>query len=162
MSKFTRKLAGAGGFWNVMDERTDPAVEKQLTPFSCVAAVGVMLLRDRGITMTQGEVIGIIGETTTAKALAHLLNRLETIVDNQEWHGVIVSEDDLLIIAASRKFAAVFREGRPLGHMVYVLGFEAGLLRIADPWEGTAYLMSIEEFRRVCGGEVVFRWKLSI
>ncbi len=45
MPKITDKKVGAGGSWKVIDERPDPSVVKQLTPHSCVAAVGEMLLK---------------------------------------------------------------------------------------------------------------------
>lgn len=149
------KAIGAGGFWIVEDERYDDSVVKQLTPFSCVAAVGEMLLRERGISMTQEEILGIIGESTTVRELAELLNSVES------WHGVVVAVKYLEKIANKTRFGAVLREGKPLGHLVMLEGLNENKLNIKDPWDGTAYKMAVEEFVKVWNGEIIFRWNLS-
>ena len=161
MPETTVKRIGAGGFWTVIDEHPDPNVEKQITPFSCVAAVGVMLLRENEISVTQQSVLDIIGESSTIDELGRFLNTCEPVGEQHSWHGIIVDDSDLLTIAANQRFAAVFREGRPLGHMVLVVGLEADVFKINDPWDGTTYWMKIEEFRRVWNGDVVLQWKLS-
>jgi len=58
MPKITTKMVGAGGSWKVIDERPDSSVVRQLTPDSCVAAVGEMLLPGRGISVSQQKIIG--------------------------------------------------------------------------------------------------------
>jgi hypothetical protein len=161
MANETVKRIGAGGWWRVIDEQPDPTVEKQITLYSCVAAVGVMLLRANGISVTQQSAIDIIGESSTIEELGRFLNSREPIGEQNSWHGIIVDDNDLLTIAAHQSFAAVFREGRPLGHMVLVVGLEGDMLKINDPWDGTTYWMKLEEFRRVWNGDVVLQWKLS-
>lgn len=132
MSKITIKNAGAGGSWKVLDERHDPSVVKQLTPLSCVAAVGEMLLRDRGISMTQAAIIDIIGEVSGHEQLADALNRIDR---SDRWFGGTVVVNNLEAVASFGEFAAVLREGRPLGHMVLVRELIEDHVVIADPWK---------------------------
>lgn len=160
MLKITTKNLGAGGYWKVIDEKIDASVVKQLTPFSCVAAVGVMLLRHRGITMTQDAVIDIIGEVSTTEQLAEFLNRIDQIADGNGWYGGFVSVEDFEKIAVGGQFGAVLREGRPLGHLVLVSELADDFLIISDPWDGTTYMMAVDEFLKVWDGEIVFGWKL--
>jgi filamentous hemagglutinin len=160
MSKITNRKVGAGGFWTVINERKDDSVIKQLTPFSCVAAVGEMLLREREIEMTQVEIIDIIGESSTTSRLAYLLNEKDNSPP-EKWHGIIVAVKYLEMIAKKSSFGAVLREGNPLGHLVLVETLNGNLLAIKDPWDGTKYEMTTEEFLKVWNGEIVFKWNLS-
>ena len=160
MEKSSIKKIGAGGFWKVFNERSDDSVVRQLTPLSCVAAVGEMLLTSRGISMTQKEIIGIIGEASTTEKLAVLLNEVDQSSDEKKWHGVIVAVRFLEKIVADEPFGAVLREGSPLGHLVLVEKMERNLLFIKDPWEATLYQMKAEDFLSVWNGEVILRWNL--
>jgi filamentous hemagglutinin len=160
MTKITNRKVGAGGFWKVINERKDASVVKQLTPFSCVAAVGEMLLRERGIEMTQTEIIDIIGEASTTKELANLLNEKDTTFD-EKWYGVVVAVKYLEKIARKSSFGAVLREGSALGHLVLVESLSENLLTIKDPWDATKYEMTVVEFLNVWNGEIVFKWNLS-
>jgi ABC-type bacteriocin/lantibiotic exporter with double-glycine peptidase domain len=160
MSKIMNRQVGAGGFWTVINERKDDSVVRQSTPFSCVAAVGEMLLRERKIEMTQTEIIDIIGEASTTKQLAYLLNEKDKS-SPEKWHGIIVSVKYLEMIAKRSAFGAVLREGNPLGHLVLVETLSGNLLSIKDPWDGTKYEMTTEEFLKVWNGEIVFKWNLS-
>lgn len=161
MSKVSTRKVGAGGFWKALNERKDPSVVKQKTPLSCVAAVGEMLLRARGIEMTQTEIIDIIGEASTTDKLADLLNEKDKSAGGEKWHGVIVAVKYLHKIANKSSFGAVLREGTPLGHLVLVEKLEENLLFIKDPWDGTAYQMTIVDFLEVWNGEIIFKWNLS-
>lgn len=159
MKESIRKI-GAGGFWKTIDEKPDASVIKQLTPFSCVSAVGEMMLRERGVSMTQQEIIDIIGESSTTENLAGLLNKVDKPTGGERWYGTIVDISDLPKILKKGSFAAVLREGSPLGHLVFVEGLEENdLLIIKDPWDGTSYRMNRAEFYRVWNGELVFKWK---
>jgi filamentous hemagglutinin len=157
MPKKRPKNVGAGGYWNVIDEKLDVSVIRQATPFSCVAAVGAMLLQNRGISMTQEAIIDIIGESSSTESLATMLNQIDAI-DDTRWYGGFVAVHNLEKIGASGQFGAVFREGRPLGHLVLVRNLSEDLIHISDPWEGTIYKMTVNEFLAVWDGEVVFRW----
>lgn len=161
MSETTTEKIGADGFWKVLNEKQDASVIKQITPFSCVAAVGVMLLQTRGITMTQEEIIDIIGESSTTTELARLLNDIDKSDSEDRWHGVIVGVKYLKIIISKSSFGAVLREGNPLGHLVLVEKSDENLLYIKDPWDKTSYQMTVEEFLKVWNGEVILRWNLS-
>lgn len=132
MDNITHRKVGAGGFWTVINERRDDSVVKQITPFSCVAAV---------------------------KELADLLNEKDK--SDEKWCGVIVAVKYLEVIAEKSSFGAVLREGNPLGHLALVEGLKENLLTVKDPWGGTRYEMTIEEFLRVWNGEVVLKWNLS-
>lgn len=160
MSEISTKKVGAGGFWKVLNEKNDPTVIKQKTPFSCVAAVGEMILFDLKIKMTQSEIIDIIGEESTTNKLAFLLNEVDKDLSSEKWHGVIVAVRHLKEIASKRSFGAVLREGSPLGHLVLVEKIEENLIFIKDPWEGTTYQMKLKEFLKVWNGEVLIKWKL--
>lgn len=144
----------------MIDERPEALVIRQKTPFSCVAAVGVMLLQNRGITMTQEQIIDIIGEASTTEDLANLLNEVDKPSGDVKWHGVIIAVKYLEKIALKTSFGAVLREGKPLGHLVLVECLHGNLLSIKDPWDGTVYQMTIEEFLKVWNGEVILRWNL--
>lgn len=160
MDKITSRKVGAGGYWKVINERKDDSVVRQITPFSCVAAVGEMLLRERGIEMTQAEIIDIIGEASTTEDLADLLNKIDKPSGNLKWYGFIIAVEHLEKIVLKTSFGAVLREGNPLGHLVLVEGLHGNLLTIKDSWDATVYQMTVEEFLKVWNGEVVLRWNL--
>lgn len=69
--------------------------------------------------MTQEAIIDIIGELSSTEQLAKLLNQVDSI-DDKQWHGGFVDVETLPKIAAVGQFGAVLREGRPLGHLVFV------------------------------------------
>lgn len=161
MSEISNTQIGTGGFWNAINEKKDRSVVRQITPLSCVAAVGEMLLRDRGIAMTQQQIIDIIGESSTTSQLAILLNDIDKPIGEEKWHGVIVATRHLEKIVNESSFGAVLREGSSLGHLVLVEKFDEDLLTVKDPWEGTTYQILIIEFLKVWNGEIIFRWNLS-
>lgn len=154
MPNITTKKVGAGGSWKVIDERPDPSVVKQLTPFSCVAAVGEMLLNSRGISMSQQEIIDIIGELSTPEHLAQALNEIDSV----RWYGGFIDPDDPAALDERYEFGVVFRDGQSLGHMVFVTHFAEALVYVMDPWEGTSYKMARTEFSNVWDGGVVIIW----
>ena len=160
MPKITTIKVGAGGFWQVTDEHPDPSVVRQLTTHSCVAAVGEMLLRSRGISVSQQEIIDIIGEPSGVEFLADYLNDVDSDQSGEQWHGLVIRRRNISTLLRSGTFAAVLREGSTMGHLVLVRGIENGALVIDDPWDGTSYLMSVLEFFRHWNGEALFRWKL--
>lgn len=158
MSNITTKMVGAGGFWNAIDERVDPSVVKQSTPFSCVAAVGEMLLRNRGISVTQQEIIDIIGEPCSIVELANFLNNVDTADEKKRWSGSIVERRNILLLLREGPVGVVLRDGGTLGHLVLIYMTDSGRLDVNDPWDGTAYNLSFFELFRYWNGEVIFRW----
>ncbi len=156
-----RKKIGAGGYWKTIGEKKDSSVVKQLTTTACVSAVGEMILKERGFSVTQKQIIATIGEASTAVDLARFLNKIDKPIDNEKWHGIIVEAEDFHTILKNGFFGAVFDEGNPLGHLVLVDGLDKkGRVKIKDPWDGTSYKMEEAEFLRVWSGELIFRWKL--
>lgn len=151
---------GAGGSWKVIDEIADSSVIKQQTSYSCVAAVGEMLLKDRGIFKPQQEIIDIIGEPSNGAALAVCLNELDESKDGEKWHSLIIKRKDVSVLLQRGTFGAVLRDGSTLGHMVLIQKFDTGKLIVNDPWDGMRYKMSFFEFFRHWNGEVIFKWNL--
>ncbi len=155
------RKVGAGGSWKTFNEKKDSSVIQQITPLSCVAAVGEMLLQTRGILMTQVAILDIIREASTTERLANLLNEVDKPRGNERWHGIVVAVRHLEKIALREDFGAVLREGSTLGHLVLVESLDNGLLKIKDSWDATAYQMTVEDFLQVWNGEIIFRWNLS-
>ncbi len=158
MSNITTKMVGAGSFWKVIEEREDPSVVKQSTPFSCVAAVGEMLLRNRGISMTQQAIIDIIDVPSSIVELAHLLNNVDSADKKKRWFGSIVERRNILLLLREGPVGVVLRDGGTLGHLVLIYMTDSGRLEVNDPWDGTSYNLSFFELFRHWNGEVIFRW----
>ena len=152
------RTVGAGGRWKVVDERPDERVVRQMTPLSCVAAVGEMLLRTRGISVSQQEIIDIIKEPSSIGALAGFLNHVDAGEKSEKWYGSIIERRNISLLLREGAFGAVLRDGTPLGHLVVIPRSQAGRLEIYDPWEGTSYKLSFFELFRHWNGEVVFKW----
>ena len=153
------RLVGAGGRWQVLNERFDPLVIKQATSLSCVAAVGEMLLQSRGIKLAQYEILAKIGQPATVQRLAGCLNEVD-VLGEIRWHGLFVATGGLRLLARTGVWGAVLREGNPLGHLVVVEDLtKQDLVAIKDPYDATRYEMQREEFLLHWGGEAVFRWK---
>ena len=67
--------AGAGGYWKRQNEKFDETIPFQ-KGLSCVAAVGEMLLRERGIIVPYQEIVGIIYEKASFYDLARVLDKI--------------------------------------------------------------------------------------
>jgi len=160
MSNEDSMIIGAGGSWKSIDEKPDDAVVKQLTPLSCVAAVGEMLLRSRGIMVSQRSIIDIIDEPSSTAKLANYLNDVDTSKAVGKWYGSIIERKSIMLLLRKGPIGVVLRDGEPLGHLVFLPNAEAGRLTINDPWDGTSYKLSFFEFFRHWNGEVVFKWNL--
>ena len=143
--KQIRQLAGAGGDWIVVDERQDPSVIAQLGPTHCCAACVEMILRDRGITLSQQEIAARVGVPTWPDLLPELLNEFDP---DPSWkQGFVPMGLDYL--RSHTPWIALFKDfGNQLLHAVIVDGFEGSHLRIRDPWPpGTTYLMKFDDFQ---------------
>jgi hypothetical protein len=141
-----KKRVGAGGFWKVIDEKQDDSVTEQLTPLSCIAAVGEMLLKSRGFDVNQTEIIDRIGQPASIEVLADFLNEVDKPIRKECWYGIFVNtdvsplKDALAMINQKGTWGAVMREGKPLGHLVMVNGEdENGLIKIIASFDGTSY-----------------------
>ncbi len=151
---------GAGGNWTRHDEEFDDSIVRQTTGVSCMSAAGEMLLRQRGIYVSQDEIRGIIGEPSYVKALADCLNHYDKADDNKEWLGIATDEESLRKLLDGSDLAIVLLE-QPLsmGHAVVIAGkTNIGMVKILDSFDQTSYKMSIDEILECWGGEVITRW----
>lgn len=132
---------GAGGNWNVMNEIVDPTVVKQVTPTSCGAACGEMLLRDRNIFVDQAKL------GTQLKSTEQLIKDLNK--QYGKWNGGYVGSEQFELLNKSGSWAAMMWEkGAGVGHWVVVKGTDkkTGNVVIHDPWNGSNYQMTQREF----------------
>ena len=143
--------AGAGGSWKVMDEISNPEVVKQINNVSCGAACGEMLLKDRNIFAKQ-TALGL--EVKSTNDLARDLNKL----GSGRWQGNFVSVDSLEPLNKTGSWAAMMWEkGEKIGHWVVVKGSDKnGKMIIHDPWHGTSYKMTRDEFTNYWTGGAVY------
>jgi len=79
-----QKKIGAGGYWKTIGEKKDSSVIRQITTTSCVSAVGEMILKERGFSLTQKQILATIGEASTTVDLARFLNKIDKPVDNEK------------------------------------------------------------------------------
>lgn len=150
---------GAGGNWKRIDEKFDSSIVKQTSGLSCVSAVGEMLLKNRGISLSQKEIIDIIGEPAYIGRLAEVLNEYDISEDGREWYGITVKIADLKTLVKEKNWAVVLHEPQTMGHTVLVNGMKDQLIIIKDPFDQTIYKMTFEDFLENWNGEVIFRWK---
>jgi ABC-type bacteriocin/lantibiotic exporter with double-glycine peptidase domain len=145
--------AGAGGNWPAIDEIFDPKVVKQKSDLSCVAACGEMLLKDRGINISQAVIEELIGLASAPEFLAGALNELNPDTSGQ-WKGAFLNLPGATqfqvfeTLNTTGSWAAVLWEkGVGIGHMIIVDGLdEDEYVMIRDPWQGTRYRMIIDDF----------------
>ena len=141
---------GAGGNWKVIDEITDPNVIKQVTPTSCGAACGQMLLKDRNIFVNQTKL------GTSLKSPEQLARDLSKQGGN--WDGGFVGEQAFDALNKTGSWSAMmWDKGNKVGHWVVVKGTDkAGNVLIHDTWKGTSYKMTQKEFKGTWNGVAVF------
>jgi hypothetical protein len=87
-------VGGAGGNWRTINEILDPNVVRQSGPVNCGAACGEMLLRARGVFVTQDVIADIAGAPSSASSLAQALNELDS---GGTWFGSGVTEESLCL-----------------------------------------------------------------
>ncbi|WP_436859261.1 cysteine peptidase family C39 domain-containing protein [Citrobacter tructae] len=141
----------AGGNWNVLDEVVDPNVVKQATPTSCGAACAEMMLKDRGIFSSQVE-LGT--ELTSMNSLANKLNKADS-----GWVANNVSSSSFDALNSTGSWSAMMWDsGNKVGHWVVVKGADdAGNVIINDPFKGTRYTMTVNEFKDTWNGHSVYK-----
>lgn len=133
--------AGAGGNWRRFDEKFDASIVKQ-KDLSCVAAVGEMLLRERGIIFTQEKILVIIGEKASIYDLKDVLNKIDK---SGKWKGGYLIDEALVF--KKENFLAVLQEPLSLGHAVLVKVINTRkLFIIKDPADQTTYQMTKKDF----------------
>lgn len=152
--------AGAGGNWRRFDEKFDPTIIKQ-TDLSCVSTVGEMLLKNRGISVSQEIIRDIIGVPSYPEALAECLNRFDkNNNDGKVWRSFTTDLDGIEILVKLRNFGVILKESNEkLGHAVFIDGkTRSKLIKIKDPFDQTSYKMTTEDFWENWGGQVIARW----
>jgi filamentous hemagglutinin len=167
--KNLENLLGAGGNWQIIDEIIDPNIVRQENDLSCGPACAEMLLKDRGINISQTIIASLTGIPTDAKTLAQTLNILDT-AQNRQWIGGpltipnATSSELLDTLNTTGTWTALLRQFRPvvkLSHLVVVDGVDdTGKIFIRDNWEGTRYKMKREVFLEHWTNEAIFTLKL--
>ncbi|UZE08965.1 two-partner secretion domain-containing protein [Pseudomonas corrugata] len=147
----TDLLAGAGGNWNVLDEFASPNVVTQSTPTACGAACGEMLLKDRGVLVSQ---VDLGTELTSMNSLANKLNSVDS-----GWVGNAVDSSSFNALNKTGSWSAMMWDsGNRVGHWVVVNGVDdAGRVNIKDPFNGTQYKMEVEQFKEAWNGHSVYK-----
>jgi len=150
---------GAGGNWRRFDEKFDASIVEQTSGLSCVSAVGKMLLRSRGISISQDAIRDIIGEPADLGSLALALNHFDSANDGKIWRGITTDHESLDILFRQKIWAAILCEPLSLGHAVLISGrTQKGLINIKDPLDQTSYRRAEADFLKHWGGQVILRW----
>lgn len=153
---------GAGGNWKRLDEKYDASIIKQTSGLACVSAVGEMLLKRRGISLSQARILDIIGEPASIGDLAETLNEFDISEGGKQWHGVIVDQRNLSAVLRTENLAVILREAFEMGHAVLIDGrTKNGLIKIKDPFDQTAYKMTVKDFLESWDGEVIFYGRIK-
>ncbi len=141
---------GAGGNWQVLDEIAALRVVKQITPTSCGAACGQMLLKDRNIYIDQSK-LGI-----TLKSSEQLA--MDLTKQGGNWRGGFVGEQSFDALNKTGSWGAMmWDKGSNVGHWIVVKGTDdISNVLIHDPWKGTSYKMTQQEFKNSWSGNAVF------
>lgn len=157
--------AGAGGNWKRFNEILDESVIKQTSGISCLSAVGEMLLKNRGINVSQHKIRDIIGEPSTVSRLAYALNLFDLADENQKWHGIVTDDEGIRYLFRQKNWSAILIEDyllNKIGHAVLIVGKTTqGLMKIKDSFDQTSYDITEEEFFKFWGGEVIFYGKIK-
>ena len=154
--------SGAGGNWQRFNERFDASIVNQTSGISCISAVGEMLLKERGVVVSQEKIRDIIGEPADIESLAAALNLFNISDDGKVWRGHTTDEKSLEIIFRLKSFGVFLVEDFTLTrllHAVLIFGKTAnGLVKIKDSFDQTSYEMELEDFLEHWSGQVIYRW----
>lgn len=149
--------AGAGGNWKRFDEKFDETIVKQ-TDLSCVSAVGEMLMRERGILVSQEKIRDIIGVPSYFDALARCLNRFDFSDDKKIWQGFTTDEKSLLKLLKKQVVGVILIEPLSMGHAVLIEKIKTdNIFNIKDSFDQTNYSMNEKDFWNCWGGVVIAR-----
>ena len=128
-----------------------------------------MLLQDCGINdITQMDIVNETGVPADALGLARALNLLDPD-DSRQWIGGSLTipgatESQLFdTLNETGTWGALLKECRPgvkLSHVVVVDGIDdGGRVLIRDPWDGTSYKMTREDFLKYWTTNAIFQRK---
>jgi hypothetical protein len=156
----TRRLTGAGGDWHVLNERPSIYAVQQADKMSCVAACGEML-SDGAVDQTT--LIEKVGAPAQPERLAKVLGpewKAECVYPTQANHVIesLPSRGSWAAELRSVPALSVSYRCTHTGHLVVVDGLDRdGNIMIRDPWEGTRYEMTRQDFMNAWTGRAVFR-----
>lgn len=148
--------AGSFGNWKKINEQFDSTIVKQTSEkgVSCVSAVGEMLMRSRNLSMTQNEILGIIGEPAGINALAKCLNKFDK---NQKWKAAFDDDFNVDLLANKKNFGVFLKEVGSETHAVFVKEFNSeGRFVIHDSFDQTSYEMTKKDFDQVWTGLYIY------
>lgn len=137
--------------WSKVPRRTDRLLVQQRTELGCGAAVGEMLLADRGLSVNQDTLLQGLPQPTDAPSLAKALSARSTLAWVGGALGRATPPDFGLVQAVSSgqlSWAALLEPGGPtrVGHWVAVDGVGTeGLVLVRDP-VGSAYGIPMSQF----------------
>lgn len=151
--------AGAGGNWIKFNEKFNPNIIKQSTGISCVSAVGEMLLKLRGLAVSQEIIRDIIGEPAHFTALARVLNNFDIPKSKTKWHGIYALPSEIEIVLSKKYLGVILQEPLSLGHAVVIEKVRNEVIYILDPFDQTSYKMTKKDFENVWGGGTIFYGK---
>ncbi|MCA9898966.1 MAG: hypothetical protein KC433_12315 [Anaerolineales bacterium] len=151
-------FSGAGAGWNRIDEVFDSKIARQLFGDSCSSACGQMLLSSRGIDIPQDELIDLIGRPATVQSVADVLNRIDNGAGTWIGGGFDNSPEVVTALSGTGSWMANMAvDGSSIQHSVIVNGINtSGNLRILDPYSGTSYSMTMDDFLSSWGGYGVY------
>jgi ABC-type bacteriocin/lantibiotic exporter with double-glycine peptidase domain len=148
--------AGAGGYWNKFNELIDLSIPKQ-RGLSCVAAVGEMLLKERGIFVPYQEILDIFDVKASFYDLARALNKFDN-ADEAKWIGAFLPPERLGFVLSQENFGVILQEPRELGHAVFIKSVDKnGTVLVFDSADQTSYYMTKMDFNNNWGGGVIYR-----
>lgn len=160
-----RMPGGAGGHWPVIDQVRDSTIPQQANPVGCGHACVEMVLKDRGIDVSQQTVSQLLGDRPTLEqSLVKALTEFDTD-KSRLWKGASVDPEhpaSLKILNKSGSWVAQMWDGpgSKMGHWVAVEGIDKeGRILIKDPWDGTRYKMTEADFRNAWTGFSVWSEK---
>ena len=92
--------------------------------------------------------------------MARALNGFDNSDDGLVWRGLFLADlEDLTELGPLENLAVVLREpDSSTGHAVIIHGTRGGRLKIKDPFDQTSCEMTMSDFDKNWGLEVIVRW----
>jgi hypothetical protein len=146
--------------WDVIDESAAPEATKQFNDSACGAACAEMLLKSRGVPLTQHEIAAALPQLTSEEALPRIMSKLDST--GRRWYARLYDADDSI---GGSKIQSLLKSGpfmantrQPLvriGHWIVIDAIENGEVMIRDPWSGTKYRLKVSQFDKWWSGLVI-------
>lgn len=151
-----------GFWWNRINETPDPTSIRQEDPYKCVAACLQMLLWPTGAALTQDALCHHLHASPTVDIDA-VLPWLESADPSGHWgYEAHAPRAKLGHLHRSAPWLAfMVTHSKPPLHAVIVDGADRhGRVLIRDPYNGTSYRMTPDDFDDAWGGHAIFRRRL--